>query len=165
MSLTTPRRRSHTGTAEVPFHHWMKTMAATQITAKDVAELRARTGAGMMDCKKALEETGGDMNAAIDLLRKKGIAKAEKRAGRAASEGAVAVQIRDDATAGAMIELNCETDFVARNDEFQAAARTLAQHALATPAATDAASFLAAGGPDGQTTDEYVKALAAKTGE
>jgi elongation factor Ts len=119
----------------------------------------------MMDCKKALEETGGDMNAAIDLLRKKGIAKAEKRAGRSASEGAVAVQIADDASAGAIIELNCETDFVARNDEFQAAARTLAQHALATPQATDATSFLASAGPNGQTTDEYVKAVAAKTGE
>jgi elongation factor Ts len=75
------------------------------------------------------------------------------------------VQISDDASAGAMIELNCETDFVARNDEFQAAARTLAQHALATASASDASSFLAAPGPDGQSTDEYVKTVAAKTGE
>ncbi len=136
------------------------------ITAKDVSELRQRTGAGMMDCKKALDETGGDMNAAIDLLRKKGIAKAEKRAGRAASEGAVAIALKDDNSAGAMIELNCETDFVARNDEFQGAAKTLARHALDTASTTDAESFLASTGLDSSaTTDEYVKALAAKTGE
>jgi len=139
---------------------------ATTITANDVKTLRDRTGAGMMDCKKALEETGGDMNAAVDYLRKKGIAKAEKRAGRTATEGAVAVALRDDNSAGAMIELVCETDFVARNDEFQAAAKTLAQHALATAATTDAASFLAAPSPEaGQSTDEYVKGVAAKTGE
>src|SRR5437868_4608680 len=136
------------------------------ITAKDVQELRARTGAGMMDCKKALEETGGEMAQAVDYLRKKGIAKAEKRAGRTATEGAVSVQIRDDASAGAMVEVNCETDFVARNDEFQALARTLAQHALNTPSATDAAALLAAPAPDSsRSTEEYVKGIAAKTGE
>src|SRR4051812_40903548 len=113
------------------------------ITAKDVSELRQRTGAGMMDCKKALEETGGDMTAAVDYLRKKGITKAEKREGRTAREGAVAVALRDDNTAGAMVEVNTETDFVARNDEFQALVRTLADHALATSSSSDAASLLA----------------------
>jgi len=98
------------------------------ITAKDVADLRARTGAGMMDCKKALEETGGNMDAAIDLLRKKGIAKAEKRADRAASEGQIVIELAPDGTMGAMIELNCETDFVGRNDEFVALAKQVAQH-------------------------------------
>ena len=90
------------------------------ITAKDVAALRARTGAGMGDCKKALEEAGGNIESAIDILRKKGIAKAEKRAGRAAAEGQIVTSVSDDATVGAVIELNCETDFVARNDEFGA---------------------------------------------
>ncbi|AHG90948.1 Elongation factor Ts [Gemmatirosa kalamazoonensis] len=136
------------------------------ITAKDVSELRQRTGAGMMDCKKALEESGGDMSAAVDLLRKKGIAKAEKRTGRTASEGAVAVAISDDATTGAMVEVNTETDFVARNEEFQSLVRTLAQHALNTTATTDAASLLAAPAHDGSgSTEEYVKGVAGKTGE
>jgi elongation factor Ts len=133
-------------------------------TAKDVQELRARTGAGMMDCKKALEENGGDMNAAVDYLRKKGIAKAEKRAGRVASEGVVVAQIRDDASAGAMVEVNSETDFVARNDEFQAAAKKLAGHALDTASVTDLPSFLASQ-LDGQSTEDYVKGVSGKTGE
>jgi translation elongation factor Ts len=101
---------------------------ATQITAKDVAELRARTGAGMMDCKKALEEADGDMDAAIDILRKKGIAKADKRADRAASEGQIVTWTSPDGSVAAMIEVNCETDFVGRNDEFGALAKQLAEH-------------------------------------
>ena len=143
------------------------------ITAKDVADLRARTGAGMMDCKKALEETAGNMDAAIDLLRKKGIAKAEKRADRAASEGQIVIELAADGTMGAMIELNCETDFVGRNDEFVALAKQIAQHVaqdtavdglvtvgaegayLATPWAFDASRSLG----------EVVKAASAKTGE
>jgi len=104
------------------------------ITAKDVAALRARTGAGMGDCKKALEEAGGNIESAIDILRKKGIAKAEKRAGRAAAEGQIVTSVSDDATIGAVIELNCETDFVARNDEFKAFVNDLAlQIAAAKP--------------------------------
>ena len=101
------------------------------ITAKDVAALRARTGAGMGDCKKALEEAGGNIESAIDILRKKGIAKAEKRAGRAAAEGQIVTSVSDDATVGAVIELNCETDFVARNDEFGALVAQVAQHIAA----------------------------------
>ena len=90
----------------------------TTFTAKDVQELRQRTGAGMMECKKALEETKGNMESAIDLLRKKGIAKAEKRAGRAASEGKIVARVSADGKKGALVEVNSETDFVARNEGF-----------------------------------------------
>jgi elongation factor Ts len=136
-------------------------MTAT-FTAKDVQELRARTGAGMMDCKKALEENQGNMEAAVDFLRKKGIAKAEKRAGRSTSEGAVIAETNGQA--GVLVEVNCETDFVARNSDFQALARQVAQHALATPSATDGES-LNASTMDGQTVDAFVKENAAKMGE
>jgi elongation factor Ts len=131
-------------------------------TAKDVQELRARTGAGMMDCKKALQENGGNMDAAIDYLRKKGIAKAETRAGRSTSEGAVVAETSDKG--GVIVELNCETDFVARTDDFQAVARRIAQHALATPAAKDAAAVLASS-VDGKPVEEVVKEASAKLGE
>jgi elongation factor Ts len=89
------------------------------ITAKDVNKLRQMTGAGMMDCKKALTETNGDFEAAIDLLRKKGQKVSASRADRETTEGAVFVRTNDDKTEGIMIALNCETDFVAKNDEFQ----------------------------------------------
>jgi len=101
-------------------------MASTTISAKDVQALRARTGAGMMDCKKALEETGGDVEKAVEYLRKKGIAKAEKRADRAASEGAIVSLVSDDAKTAALVEVNSETDFVARNEEFKALAQAVA---------------------------------------
>ena len=87
------------------------------ITAAMVKDLRDKTGAGMMDCKNALTETDGDMEAAIDWLRKKGISKAAKKAGRAAAEGLVGVAVGGNA--GALVEVNAETDFVARNDEFK----------------------------------------------
>ena len=90
----------------------------TTFTAKDVQELRQRTGAGMMECKKALEETKGNMDSAIELLRKKGIAKAEKRAGRAASEGKIVSRVSPDGKTGVLVEVNSETDFVARNEGF-----------------------------------------------
>jgi len=113
-------------------------MAAT-ISAKVVSELRARTGAGMMDCKKALEETGGDMEKALDLLRKKGIARAEKRADRAAKEGLIGSYIHFNGRVAVLVELNCETDFVARTDDFQTLARELAMHiASAKPVAVTA---------------------------
>jgi elongation factor Ts len=109
---------------------------ATAISAKDVATLRARTGAGMMDCKKALEETGGDIEKAVDLLRKKGIARAEKRSGRGAAEGLIGSYVHFNGKIGVLVELNCETDFVARTDDFQALARDLALHiASASPIA------------------------------
>ena len=103
-------------------------MASTTISPKDVSELRARTGAGMMDCKRALEEAGGDMEKASEILRKKGIAKAEKRAGRTASQGLVVSYIHHNAQVGVLVELNCETDFVARNEAFGQLARELALH-------------------------------------
>jgi elongation factor Ts len=113
----------------------MSTMAKP-IDAKQVAALRARTGAGMMDCKKALEETSGDMEKAVDLLRKKGAAKADKRAGREASEGWIGSYVHFDGSVGVLVELNCETDFVARTDDFQALAKDLAVHiAAASPLA------------------------------
>ncbi|HEV8305446.1 MAG TPA: translation elongation factor Ts [Gemmatimonadales bacterium] len=109
---------------------------AKPIDAKQVAALRARTGAGMMDCKKALEETSGDMEKAVDLLRKKGAAKADKRAGREASEGWIGSYVHFDGSVGVLVELNCETDFVARTDDFQALAKDLAVHiAAASPLA------------------------------
>ena len=101
------------------------------IPAKLVAALRARTGAGMMDCKKALEETSGDLEKAVDLLRKTGAAKADKRAGREASEGLIGSYVHHDGAIGVLVELNCETDFVARTDDFKALARDLALHVAA----------------------------------
>ena len=88
------------------------------ISAQDVKALRDRTGAGMMDCKKALQETEGDMEAAIDLLRAKGAAKAAKRAARSANEGTIGSYIHFGGKVGVMVELNCETDFVAKTDDF-----------------------------------------------
>src|SRR5690606_27550778 len=94
------------------------------ITAAQVKELRELTGAGMMDCKTALNETGGDMEAAVDWLRKKGIAKADKKASRTAAEGLIGVA--SDAGSAVVVEVNSETDFVARNDAFQDIVRTIA---------------------------------------
>jgi len=102
-----------------------------EIPAKLVAELRARTGAGMMDCKKALEEAGGDLEKAVDILRKKGAAKADKRAGREASEGWIGSYVHFDGSVGVLVELNCETDFVARTDDFQGLAKEIAVHIAA----------------------------------
>jgi elongation factor Ts len=103
-------------------------MASVTISPKDVSELRARTGAGMMDCKRALEEANGDMDKAVEVLRKKGIAKAEKRAGRVASQGLVVSYIHHNQQVGVLLELNSETDFVARNEAFGQLAREIAIH-------------------------------------
>ena len=103
-------------------------MASVTISPKDVSELRARTGAGMMDCKRALEEANGDMDKAAEILRKKGIAKAEKRAGRVASQGLVVSYIHHNQQVGVLLELNSETDFVARNESFGQLAREIALH-------------------------------------
>src|SRR6266581_5393162 len=102
-----------------------------EIPAKLVAELRARTGAGMMDCKKALEETDGDLEKAVDVLRKKGAAKADKRAGREASEGVIGSYVHFDGSVGVLVELNSETDFVARTEDFKALAKEIAIHVAA----------------------------------
>jgi elongation factor Ts len=135
------------------------------ITAPMVKELRETTGAGMMDCKKALEETGGDIPAAVDLLRVKGLAKAAKKADRVASEGVVAVATKTSGAGAtvAAIELNSETDFVARNDKFQAAARSVAQAALDVDG--DVAALRSAKLASGQTADEMISGLIATIGE
>jgi elongation factor Ts len=104
------------------------------ISAKMVSELRAKTNVGMMDCKKALEEADGDMSKAIDVLRKRGIAKAESRSGREAKEGGVFAYIHAGGKLGVMLEVNSETDFVARTDEFQEFCKDVAMHiAAASP--------------------------------
>jgi len=111
-------------------------MTQTAISARDVAELRKRTGAGMMDCKKALEESGGDMNKAAEWLRAKGISKAEKREGRETREGRIEIYHHHNAKVGVMVEVNCETDFVARGEEFITLCRDIAMHiASAAPIA------------------------------
>ena len=148
-------------------------MATTTVTAKDVQVLRQRTGAGMMDCKKALEETGGDVDKAVEYLRKKGIAKAEKRADRAASEGQIVALVSDDAKTGAIVELNSETDFVARNEEFGALAQAVAEQ-LFGDASFDGVVTMANEGEfmakpwhkDGtKSVAEAVKEASGKTGE
>lgn len=101
------------------------------ISAQQVKDLRDRTGAGMMDCKKALEETGGDLEKAIDLLRSKGAAKAAKRESKAANEGTIGTYVHHSGKVGVMVELNCETDFVANTDDFRQLARDLAMHIAA----------------------------------
>ncbi|WP_297529015.1 translation elongation factor Ts [Thiohalobacter sp.] len=100
------------------------------ISAAQVKELRERTGSGMMECKKALVEAGGDMEAAVELLRKSGLAKADKKAGRVAAEGLIVIEISDDGKRAAQVEVNCETDFVAKKEEFQDFARKVARRVL-----------------------------------
>ena len=100
------------------------------ITAAMVKELREKTGSGMMDCKKALEQTGGDMAAAIDELRKKGLATAQKRAGRIAAEGLTAVIVSEDSKTAGVVEVNSETDFVANNDLFRSFVKEVADQVL-----------------------------------
>jgi len=131
------------------------------ITADSVKQLRERTGAGMMECKKALVETKGDLDAAAELMRKTGLAKADKKAARVAAEGTVAAE--RSGSSAALVEVNCETDFVARSDEFQAFARELAKTALAnSPDTLDA--LLAASNTAGSFEDQR-RALIAKIGE
>jgi elongation factor Ts len=101
------------------------------ITAEQVKQLRDKTGAGMMDCKTALTESGGDFDKAIDYLRKKGLASAAKRAGRAAKDGVIGHYIHMGGKVGVLVEVNCETDFVARTDDFQLLAKELAMHIAA----------------------------------
>jgi elongation factor Ts len=133
-----------------------------EITAQMVKELRERTGAGMMECKKALAETNGDLEAAIEHMRKSGAAKADKKAGRTAAEGVIAIQ--GDSKQLAMVEVNCETDFVAKGDEFQAMANAIAKKALAAkPADLDALLTLPLDG--GLSVADTVKEKIAKLGE
>lgn len=134
------------------------------ITAALVKELRERTGAGMMDCKKALTETNGDMEAAIELMRKSGAAKADKKAGRVAAEGRVVIAISEDKKTAALVEVNSETDFVAKDDSFVAFANATGAAALAAKA-TDVEAVKALTLESGQTVEETRSALIAKIGE
>ena len=135
------------------------------ITAAMVKELREMTGAGMMDCKKALGETDGDMDAAVEFLRKNGQAKAEKKAGRIAAEGLCCVTVKDDKTA-AVVEVNSETDFVAKNEEFQSFVKAVADQAVNSDAA-DMDAFLAEtwNADASMTVKEALVAKVAKIGE
>lgn len=134
------------------------------ITAAMVKELRERTGAGMMECKKALVESGGDIEKAIEWMRKQGMAKADKKAGRTAAEGVVVIKVADDAKSAAMVEINSETDFVARSEDFARFANEVAAIALAeAPANIEA--LLAAKTASGDDVNTVRSALVAKIGE
>src|SRR4051812_24862115 len=134
-----------------------------EITAALVKDLREKSGAGMMDCKKALQENNGDIEASMDWLRTKGFAKAAKKADRAAAEGLVAGKISSDGKTGVLIELNAETDFVAKNEQFQAAAREFASVALTTDGSVDA--IVAAKTSKGEVVGDAVTNLIATIGE
>ncbi|MCC5812385.1 MAG: elongation factor Ts [Ectothiorhodospiraceae bacterium] len=133
------------------------------ITAAMVKELRERTGSGMMECKKALVEVDGDVEKAVELMRKKGLAKADKKADRVAAEGKVVALVSDDAKRGVLLEVNCETDFVAGGDDFGAFAQTVAEAALSTQPA-DVETLLAASAGD-KDINTLRQELVAKIGE
>src|SRR3990167_2687074 len=134
-----------------------------EITALLVKDLREKSGAGMMDCKKALQENGGDVEASIDWLRTKGLSKAAKKSDRAAAEGLVAGKLSDDGKTGVLIELNAETDFVSKNDKFQDAARDCATVALDVEGDVDAIS--AAKTAKGEVVSDVITNLIATIGE
>ncbi|MGW4033609.1 translation elongation factor Ts [Streptomyces sp. NPDC004838] len=133
-------------------------------TAADVKKLRELTGAGMMDCKKALDEADGNVDKAVELLRVKGQKGVAKREGRSAENGAVVSLVSEDKTSGVLLELKCETDFVAKGDKFQAVANTLAAHVAATSPA-DLAALLASEIEAGKTVQAYVDEANANLGE
>ena len=134
------------------------------VTAEEVRQLRERTGAGMMECKKALVETQGNLDAAAELMRKQGLAKADKKATRVAAEGVIAHDVAADGRSAALVEINCETDFVAREHDFQSFAADVAHSALANrPATIEALQALKLA--SGETIDERRRALVAKIGE
>ena len=133
------------------------------ITASMVKELRERTGSGMMECKKALQEADGDIDLAIENMRKSGLAKADKKAGRVAAEGRVVIDISDDASEAAIVEINCETDFVSGGDDFMAFANQVAATALANKPAT--VEELVALEIDGKSIETIRQEMVAKIGE
>ena len=136
------------------------------ISAAQVKELRQRTGCGMMECKKALVEADGDMEAAAEALRKSGLAKADKKAGRVASEGIIAIEISGDGKTAAMVEVNSETDFVAKKDEFVNFARAVARRVLeSNPADVEALLAMPLNDDGGETVDEARRNLVATIGE
>ncbi|HXZ60702.1 MAG TPA: translation elongation factor Ts [Steroidobacteraceae bacterium] len=134
------------------------------ITAETVKQLRERTGAGMMECKKALVETKGDLDAAAELMRRQGLAKADKKAARIAAEGVVMIAKGSDARTAAMVEVNCETDFVARGPDFRAFAQAVAESALAARPA-DLAALAEARLSSGESVEQRRRELVAKIGE
>ena len=137
-----------------------------QITASMVKELRERTGAGMMDCKKALEESNGDIEAAIENMRKSGVAKAAKKAGRVAAEGAILIKQAINSNETVMLEVNCETDFVAKDENFSKFIESVADTILThRPEDAETLSALSISGADGQTVEEARQQLVAKLGE
>src|SRR6186713_1853570 len=134
------------------------------VTAEAVKVLRERTGAGMMECKKALVETNGDLDAAAEMMRKSGLAKADKKATRVAAEGVIVLERSADGKRAAMVEVNCETDFVAREKDFQNFASAVAKAVLEKgPADVAALGLLPVAG--GQAIEETRRALIAKIGE
>ena len=134
------------------------------ITAEAVKQLRERTGAGMMECKKALVETKGDLDAAAELMRRQGLAKADKKAARVTAEGVIALARSGDGRSAALAEINCETDFVAREQEFRAFAQAVAESALlARPASLEALAALRLA--SGESIEERRRALIARIGE
>jgi len=137
------------------------------ITTEDIKLLRESTGAGILDCKKALTETDGDMDAAIEILRKKGLAAAAKKASREANDGLIAAQMSDDGKSAVMVEVNCETDFVARTEDFQNLVNTLLRQMMAQPDVDSAEALLAAPFIDnpGKTVQEQLTETIAKLGE
>ena len=139
----------------------------SQISAKAVKELRDKTGVGMMDCKKALDEAGGDMQKAVEYLRKKGAALAAKRAEREAKEGVITVKINDAADTGLILELNCETDFVARGDDFTGFAEAIAQTALegGIDSAENMMSVSLGDAYEGESVEDAIKTMTGKLGE
>lgn len=134
------------------------------ITAQMVKELREGTGAGMMDCKKALQEAEGNMERAVDILREKGLSKAAKKADRVAAEGLVAIEMNADNTSAAIVEVNSETDFVAKNEDFKTFVKDAAEMALATNA-TEIADLLAENHKEGITLSEVLNNRVATIGE
>lgn len=136
------------------------------ITAAQVKELRERTGSGMMECKKALVEADGDMDAAIETLRKTGLAKADKKAGRVAAEGLIGIEVSDDGNSAVLVEVNCETDFVARKEDFQEFVQAIVRRVLAdNPADLDALLEMPLQDGDDTTIELARKALIATIGE
>jgi elongation factor Ts len=134
------------------------------VTAEAVKILRERTGAGMMECKKALTETAGDLDAAAEMMRKSGLAKADKKASRIAAEGVIVIERSVDGKLAALVEVNCETDFVAREKDFQSFAANVGKAALAN-GHTGVDAVLGAKLADGATIDEMRRVLIAKIGE
>ncbi|RLL45342.1 elongation factor Ts [Oceanobacillus piezotolerans] len=133
------------------------------VTAKMVKELREKTGAGMMDCKKALTETDGDIDKAIDYLREKGIAKAAKKADRIAAEGSTYIEV--DNNHAVLLEVNCETDFVTKNDQFKTLLSDLAKHLLSQKPATVEEALTQKLNGEGETVETYINSAISKIGE